>query len=405
MKKKINTFLRRLGYLVSFPIALFFSLIFPVYRIRFIGLQASRIGHYALNTELMLCAIDAGYDNKKQKTFFFNMAKPCNEQLLKMWKRILPFFPISILAIQVDFFMSKILRKKYTNDYIKKKYEPCSGVVDEAGFLKKFPSHLFFTESEKKIGEKILLQLGVPFNKKYILLIVRDSAYLKNQYPENDWSYHNHRDAAIENYTEMMKYLADLGYYVIRMGKHVNSKLSINHPRIIDYANHALRSDFMDIYLSSGCYFCVSTCTGLDCVAQIFRRPILMTNISPAFGELLMWYPCKLYIPKLLKSSIQDKVLTFSQTAKIGHQASKNFLCDIKNKNLSLIENSPEQLVDVTKEMLARLSNNWIESDDDKTLQEKYWIIYKKNCPVPVEEVYIKIGSDFLRSYQGLLEY
>ena len=33
-------------------------------------------------------------------------------------------------------------------------------------------------------------------------MIVRDSAYLKNTYKNDDWSYHEYRDSDVENYKD-----------------------------------------------------------------------------------------------------------------------------------------------------------------------------------------------------------
>ena len=407
MKKSLKIVyfvLRKTCYLFSLPIACFLSAIFPVYRIRLIGLQSFRIGHYALNTELMLCALKVNHHTKKQKIFFFNTASPCNSQLYKMWKRTLPFFPFSVLAVQVDFLMSRFLGEKYTHDIVKKTYESCgSGAVDQMGFLHRIEKPtLCFNKNENNKAKKILNQMGISEEAKYICLVVRDAGYLNKQYPESDWRYHDHRNADIDNYKQAALFLAEKGYYVIRMGKYVEKQFIINHPNIIDYANHPLRSDFMDIYLSAHCYFCISTCTGLDCVSQIFRRPVLMTNISPAGAELLMWYPCTLYIPKLMKDYAQNRFLTLAETASVCKTLSKNILSDLKKKNLAIVENTPEDIVEVVKEMECRVSNAWQETHEQNELQHKYWDQYKKHCPVDVNKIYIKMGNDFLKKHEQI---
>ena len=54
------------------------------------------------------------------------------------------------------------------------------------------------------------------------------------------------------------------------MGSKVKDKLNTNNPKILDYANMEIRSDFLDIYLASKCKFCISTDYGLDEVMVIF---------------------------------------------------------------------------------------------------------------------------------------
>lgn len=385
-------------YVISVPISLMILLIKPIVRIRLIGLQSYRIGHYSLNTELMLCALDLHIDEKKTKTIFFNMSKPCNTQLYQMWKRVIPIFRFRLLAIQIDRILSVIYGKTYQNE-IKNTYEYCgSGAVDQLGLLEKIKKpHLSFTAKEKESAKIFMAQLGIPSDAKFVCLMIRDAAYLGREYPENDWSYHDHRNADVINYQKVALYLAEKGYYVLRMGKYVEKEFNIAHPKVIDYANHPLRCDFMDIYFSANCEFCISTCTGLDCVSQAFRRPVLLTNISPVFTETLMWYPCTLFIPKILQHKNTHQLLTFSETAKIIHSITKPILRELDKCNLEMVENNEEQLLEVVKEMHERITGEWHESDDDQLLQNAYWDNHKKHAPIFVDNRYIKMGSGFLK--------
>ena len=406
IKRVLTAFLRRLLYVISFPVALMLVLLSPFIKIRIVGLQSFRIGHYSLTTELMLCALELNNLDQKIKTIFYNMSKPCNIKLYKMWGRVIPIFPFARLAIQVDQCLSWIIRKSYRDDVIKRMYESCAtGTIDKNGFLKKIEKpHLFFTEKEIIQARNIMRQLGIADNAQFICLVVRDSAYLNRHYPEKDWSYHNHRDASVASYRKAALYLANKGYYILRMGKYVNQSFDVGHPCVIDYANHPLRSDFMDIYLSANCFFCISTCTGLDCVSQIFRKPVLLTNISPRLGETLMWYPCTLFIPKLLKNIETNQFLTLSETAEICRSlASNNVLMELAKQNLTMVENNEDELLEVVKEMEGYLTNEWHETSEIKLQQMHYWKNYKKNYPISVNDIYIKIGADFLQQNHGLL--
>ncbi|OGT36752.1 MAG: hypothetical protein A3F12_00520 [Gammaproteobacteria bacterium RIFCSPHIGHO2_12_FULL_38_14] len=400
IKKILFASFRRVFYVITLPVSLIILLMSPIYRIRLIGLQSSRIGHYALNTELMLCAFDLGYFSRKEKTLFYNMSKPCNSQLAKMWKRVIPITPFSLLAIQIDQFLCLLSPKRYKKDPVKCLYESCfHGAIDKYGFLEKIKKpHLEFMECEKKMGKSALRKFGLKEGDKFVCLTVRDSGYLKRQYPETDWSYHDHRNSDVSNYKKATEYLADKGYFVFRMGKHVEKAFDVNHPNIIDYANHPLRSDFMDIYLCAHCEFAISTTTGLDCVSQIFRRPVLLTNISPVFAETLMWYPCHLFLPKLLKNNETGNFLPFSETTRICGSISGDILDEFSKRKVSLVENTPEQLLEAVIEMEARLTGKWVETSEDKLLQENFWEYYKQRRSIDVENIYIKITAVFLRN-------
>ena len=68
----------------------------------------------------------------------------------------------------------------------------------------------------------------------------------------------------------------------------MEGEFGITHNRIIDYANSALKSDFLDVWLMSKCEFCISTSTGFDRVATAFRKPLALVNFMP-LAEFETW--------------------------------------------------------------------------------------------------------------------
>ena len=119
-------------------------------------------------------------------------------------------------------------------------------------------------------------------------MLVRDSGFL-NRHSKNEdlekWNYHNYRNGNIDNYVLAAEELTSRGYYVFRMGINVLKPLKSSNPKIIDYANSNLRSDFMDIYLAAKCSFCISSVTyGFNDLACLFAKPIVMSSIP--IGEL-----------------------------------------------------------------------------------------------------------------------
>ena len=77
-------------YLFSIPLLVLIYLIRPWLLIRWHGLYCSRIGHFALDTELYFCRRDAKINQPTQKyidIFFLGNKYVCNKQLLKMFRR------------------------------------------------------------------------------------------------------------------------------------------------------------------------------------------------------------------------------------------------------------------------------------------------------------------------------
>ena len=66
-----------------------------------------------------------------------------------------------------------------------------------------------------------------------------------------------------------------------------------------------------------------------------------------------------------------------------------------------MIKNTPQQIVDVTEEMIQRLNGTWIESEEDKKLHERFLKVMKLR--VPHERAPARMGAKFLREHQHLL--
>jgi len=197
---------------------------------------------------------------------------------------------------------------------------------------------------------------------------------------------------------EMAEFLIAQGYYVIRMGKFVKEKFSINHPQVIDYANHDLRSDFMDIYLSAHCFFFISPRTGIDAVAQIFRRPLLLTNFPLCDYKAL--YYLNLFVPKKMKDLKTGNYLKFSEMCwQVNRDVMKE---ELEKKSWCYEDNTPDEITEAVKEMLARLTNTWNVCENSQALQEKFWqtIPLEKQAR---ENAKMRIGESFIRNHQLLL--
>ncbi len=226
---------------------------------RYARLMNCRIGHLAANTEVYLCQQDAGL-HPDDTVFFFGWPNHCNEQLAAMWARTLP-----MVAAPPE------------NAYIVDLQG--NGDADNHALLRRSDPHLSFTAEEEERGARLMVGLGI--THPFVALHVRDHAYLK-------CGYHDYRDADVADYRLAAEWLADQGYTVVRMGAVVAAPLVSGHPRVIDYATTG-RSDFMDIYLSAKCDWMISTGSGIDAVAAIFRRPLLICDLVPFTGATLTW--------------------------------------------------------------------------------------------------------------------
>lgn len=378
-------------------------LLFPFKKIKLIRLCSDRIGHYALNTELLLCHLDEiKWIEKNVSYIFYTIDSPlCNQQLHKMWKRIIFIFPLPKIADQINNTLFFLFRDKYKNASLKM-YETSYGCQDSNGFFQKYLPRLSFTDAEKQQGRQLLSNLGIKKETKFVCLFARDSAYLKKYFPGRDWSYHDYRDCSIQNFTKAALFLAEKGYVVIRMGKTVSQPFQINHPNIIDYANHNAKSDFGDIYLAAHCEFMISTSSGLDGVSQIFRKPLLFVNVAPFNRQLQYWYPCELFIVKKIFDERKQKLVTFDE---INHclAIENNPSIQLNQLNWSVIENNEDDILEVTEEM-ERLVNK----TQFKNFYDPFCFLIEESDSFPMianydrvksnlKKFYIRMGSQFIQ--------
>ncbi len=130
--------LRLFHHSVAIPLALVFILISPLVKIRLIKLYSWRIGHFGMNTHLMLCARDANTFKEKKRYYTFFYTDPqypiCNQQLYKMWKRVICILPFSGICFYVDRWLIPCLGNSYNNDF-KQLFEHSRGGNDQWSFF------------------------------------------------------------------------------------------------------------------------------------------------------------------------------------------------------------------------------------------------------------------------------
>ena len=248
------------------------------------------------------------------------------------------------------------------------------------------------------------MEMGVGEDDKFVCLIVRDAAYLEKQKQESysgvDWSYHDYRDTDIDDYKLAAQYLAEQGFYVIRMGAVVEKPFIAESDRIIDYASNGMRSDFMDIYLGAKCHFCISTSTGYDAVPSLFRRPLVIVN-NPHIEYVYSYFPKTVTIFKKVFDKHTREPLSIERILNegIGRFDQTNQFVE---KGVELIDNTPEEIKDAVEEMVLRLDDKWTDTwyeDNAKDMVNNLYQASKLNG-----RFLSKFGTKFLQDNTYLLK-
>jgi putative glycosyltransferase (TIGR04372 family) len=344
-----------------FPFLIFARLISPFYKIRLNLIMSERIGHFAESAGLSLCEkIQGG----KYKDIYWFRTPTCNTQLEKMVKRV--FFVnwwVRCLILANNFFPSLKL-VPFENRLQKQKGRDTEGLYFKTKDIKE--AYLPFSHNEEVEAKQVLKHLGIGDSDKFVCLMVRDSKYLSTFYPKWDWTYHSYRDTNINTYKEAIEALANLGYWVFRMGKKVKEPLNINHPRVIDYAHHEIRSDLLDIWLPANAYFSISTSTGLDAVAEAYRHPVVYVNAMT--NDDFRSYSHCIWAPKnLMWESKTGNLLTLKETLLNNFHHGELY----KEKGIKIIDLSSEQIKEVVLEMESRLTGSWKVTEEEELNQSK----------------------------------
>ena len=242
---------------------------------------------------------------------------------------------------------------------------------DIEGLFRRFDCSIPFLPSETTMGEEWLESKGWTRGEPFVVLLVRDSEYLKQIHSSYDWSYHSYRDSDIRTYLTAMEWLASQGVWVLRMGKSMSNPIQSNSNRIIDYSFNSEKSDLLDIWLFANCTGAISTASGLDEIGSVYRKPLLYLNASPLLyfrsGDQIIW------VPKNLEWIATGKTLTLNEYLQNSYLNTADYI----SAGIRIIDLEEIEILAATQEFWQRISGSWQEQTDEKALQEASWDHFK----------------------------
>lgn len=362
----------------------------PIVLIRFGRLFSERMGGFLPDLEYYLCGRELGIQDQKAVDLFCYGEWICNIQVKKMCDRLLR---------TGDFVRPMELLNRILPGGDRHIVTIAHQDRDIEGLLRRTSLHLSFTGEEERQGKVALQAMGVPDDMPFVCFHARDSAYLNALLPTADWTYHNYRDVHSKNFIPAAEELVRRGYFVLRMGAVCKEAISPSCDRIIDYAT-LWRTDFLDVYLGAKCHFFISSCSGIDAVPMVFRRPILYTNLIP-FEYISSWGHRDLTIPKKLWLTREGRFLRFPEILEsgIGRLGRTQ---DYRERGIDVVENTPEEIASATLEMDERLKGTWTPAEEDEELQKRFWSLFKPSRFHG--RLLSRVGAVFLRQNRSLLD-
>lgn len=394
MFKLLDKFVKIFFFIFSPLIILFISFFSLFYPIRLGSIPTQRVGHLSAEMSLYL------YNKKKNKSFdvFFPQKIISNWTLYSLIKEklfvlnssiVFPIYKVLIFCANYFSFFNRYLVRTTLFDY--------KNIINNK--IKFTPGQNF-----KEQGDTFIKKLGIKKKDKIVLLCTRDSEYLRKKFPKQNFNYHSYRNCNPKNFIPAIKLLIKKGYYIFQMGESSNVKFDINHKQFIQYSRK-YRTDFLDIYISYRCQFCISTSLGIDGVSNyIFKKPLLLTNIVP-LKDLCQYatnsniiFMFKEYVDKTTKKKLNFKEMYNKKL--FSAYKTKYF----KKQNASLIENDAKSIKNAVKEMIE-----FINLKKKRSANNFFWKNYEELFKIKRENYYLKPNSSpshsFIRKRSYLFKY
>ena len=269
------------------------------------------------------------------------------------------------------------------------------------------------SEQEIDIGNKRGKEMGI--KAAYICISNRDIVYRKMRNREilkADFR-DAYRNSNIENHRLAVEYLAANNIQAVRMGAVVEKQWE--HENVVNYAGSEYRSEFMDVYLVSQCKFFVGDLSGILAFAMLLAKPMIITNaplLTTRYDAVAFISPDKdIALLKKLWDSKNNRYLTIQdmlnyevnicvQEPNIAGAVFREY----KDRGIVPVDNTPEEILAVVKEMNERIDGTVQYDELDIELQARYREIVDN---YPMKENVLnnwRLGAVFLRENQWLLE-
>lgn len=356
--------------LILIPFAILFialiRLLYPLFKIRLCKVTASRFGHFIGNFEYYLIY----KKNVEKKSFIdlFYLEKPISNlylaEKIRNKNNIIPntfgkslFLIYKFLKVISVSFFDKIFLDYRNFDR------------DNYNLLDKTKPSITFNNDEISLGQKFLSQIGVGDNQKFVVLITRDNAYMK-KYLNNSWKSNDYRNSKVKNFEKAVQYLIKQGLFVIRIGKLTENKLRIKNKNFFDYSKSKLKSDFLDIFLTSKCLFAISDTSGLLMAPIVFRKKIACVNVAP-LSYVYLSSKNYFFIPKHFKNIKKKRNISLSEIKdkKLGRIFTS---AELKKNNVRLVENSGIEIYELVREVYLKMIGKWKIKTNEIKLQKKF---------------------------------
>lgn len=229
---------------------------------------------------------------------------------------------------------------------------------------------LAFTERENQEGIAYLESFGWRAGEPFICLQVRDNAYGNKFIQRNEQFEHIFRNSDIKEFLSSINFLEQQGFWILRMGKEVETEIIINNnSKVIDYANCDDKSDFLDIWLFANCTGVISTASGIDSLAYVYRKPTLLVNCLP-FNDIPYYSNC-IFAPKKIFHSEKEEKRQLNLVDHLGLSIRGD--SEYKKNKLTIESLNSSEILECVREFYYHKLGNQPYTVNQNLLQDRAW--------------------------------
>ena len=362
---------------------------------RTLQVNCTRVGHLLCEIDCLCKEIQMGVRKKRKYLIFYEAGKCANTSFLDLLPSNIKAYGLPRWGcnLATSFFDSKASLEP-VEQYAVAMYQTADlySINSRWGNLKPMFNTL---PTWKTNREKFFRKWGLPTDAPYVCIHARGA-----DYSPSDEHYHSNRNVDIVLYKPAVMDLVAKGVPVIRMGDPSMKPLGDWGPMVFDYAVCNDREPWLDLALSADCMFFLGGSSGAFYMATIFGRPVVCVGMALPFNFSPSGFSQDIGVPKLFRHKVSKKLLRFNAIFDLG-LSELRLAEEIQKSDYELVENSPQEISEVVEEMYLRLRNVWVETPEDKVLQETM-----KGLLGPGSYSYgtsSRCGAMFLRRYKHLL--
>lgn len=283
-------------------------------------------------------------------------------------------------------FDEKLLTLFYTfvlnlNLILKKiKFLTFLGLFIKPDFVKKiFPSHYGFNEDEKYFHAEKEVWKEINSQKNYFNIklyskkfLKENSNYLKNKFVcmhIKDPNYNfineisNQSTSKIQDHKEAIEYFMDLNYSVIRIGDKYSDKFDFVNNKFLDLTKYKDLSHYNQAYTMQNSEFFFGNVTPGVYMGRLFGKKFALTN-CPQEDLIYNGFSNSYDNYAIFKDIFSVELKRIISISELLNNKELLFMRRFDKKKFFLIDNTPEEILDLSKNFVNRNFENIQEKND-----------------------------------------